>query len=223
MEKNFTINKINKWDFENGYFLTCGQERLGKLLNQIELYKKIINIPGDILEFGVYKGSSFMRLLYLRELYENTFSREIIGFDIFGKFPNNVKEESDKEFISDFENNGGFGISKDELQKHINNLNLSNYSLIEGDIMETLPKWVNNKKKKRYSLVHVDVDVYEPTKLILENIWDKIIKGGVLVLDDFNSVYGETKAVEEFFKSNRIKHNIFKDKFSKSSSYIIKD
>jgi hypothetical protein len=50
----------------------------------------------------------------------------------------------------------------------------------------------------KISLLHIDVDVYEPTKIILETLWDKVVKGGVVVLDDYGTVEGETKAVDEF-------------------------
>ena len=88
---NYSIDKEKKWDYENGFYLTCGKGRIGKLLNHFEIYKKILDKPGDVLEFGVFKGTSFMRLLYFRDLLENETSRKIIGFDIFGKFPSSEK------------------------------------------------------------------------------------------------------------------------------------
>jgi len=40
------------------------------MLNHLEIYKQIIPLPGDVLEFGVYKGSSFTRLIAFRDLLE---------------------------------------------------------------------------------------------------------------------------------------------------------
>jgi len=221
--ENFKIDKSLKWDYENGFYLTCGKERIGKLLNHIEIYKRILELPGDIIEFGVFKGSSIMRLLYLRELFENTYSRKIIGFDIFGKFPNDVSSVDDKKFIEKFESDGGFGISLEDLKEFIENSDLKNIELVKGDITKSLPSWLDLNKEKRFSLVHIDVDVYEPTKVILDLIWDKLVPGGILLLDDYGTVYGETTGVEEFFKSKNIKYKIHKERFYKIPAFIIKE
>ena len=54
---------IDKWDFENGFYLTCENNRISNFVSHLELYKMILNLPGDVLEFGVYKGSSFIQFL----------------------------------------------------------------------------------------------------------------------------------------------------------------
>ena len=77
LEYNET-NINNSWDYENGFYLTSPVNRIGKQLAQYELYKKIVNIPGEVLEFGVYKGASIIRFATYRELLENTYSRKII-------------------------------------------------------------------------------------------------------------------------------------------------
>ena len=218
--KNYKIDLSKKWDYENGFYLTCETGRIGKFLNHLELYKKIINLPGDILEFGVYKGVSLIRLISFRDLLEHSNSRKIIGFDAFGKFPDKLNLKSDKKFVERFENIGGYGISKQDLEIHLKNKGTNNYELIEGDIKSTIPKFLKNNPSLKISLLHIDVDVYEPTKIILENLYDRIVKGGILMLDDYGTIAGETKAVDEFFKE--LKPNILKPKFYNTPSYIIK-
>jgi len=218
--KNYSVDLSKKWDYENGFYLTCETGRIGKFLNHLEIYKKIIDLPGDILEFGVYKGTSFVRLLSFRDLLENNSSRRVTGFDIFGKFPDDLELVSDKEFVERFENSGGYGISKLELEKHLKNKGITNFELIEGDIKNTIPEFIKNNPSLKISLLHIDVDVYEPTKVILENLWSKIVKGGILVLDDYGTVEGETKAVDEFFNDMNIK--IYKPKYYHIPSYIVK-
>jgi hypothetical protein len=220
---NYTINKEKKWDYENGFYLTCGKGRIGKLLNHFEIYKKIMDKPGDILEFGVFKGTSFMRLLYFRDLLENDTSRKIISFDIFGKFPVSEKFTEDKEFIEKFENNGGDGISKEELIELIDEKLITNYELIKGDITQTLPKWLKENPQKRFSMVHLDVDVYEPSIKTIELIYDRIVPGGILMLDDYGTVLGETKAIEEFLKKSNIKPDFKKVNYYHIPTYIIKE
>lgn len=217
---NFTVDVSKKWDYENGFYLTCETSRIGKLINHLEIYNKIIDLPGDVLEFGVYKGASMVRLLSFRNLLETEFSRKIIGFDIFGKFPDDLTLESDKKFIKRFEDAGGYGISKQELENHLNNKGFKNFSLVEGNIIETIPEYLEKNPALKISLLHIDVDVYEPTLAILEKLWNRLVVGGILMLDDYGTVEGETKAVDEFFSNKKVQ--IHKPKFNHIPSYIIK-
>ena len=77
-------DEAKRFDYENGFYLTSSITRLGKIIVHYELYKMINNLPGDIVEFGVFKGASLIRWGTFRELFENPHSRKIIGFDDFG-------------------------------------------------------------------------------------------------------------------------------------------
>lgn len=79
--------KEDAYEYENGFMLTSAICRMGNILSHYELYKKILNVPGEIVELGVFKGSSFIQFGTFRELLENENARKIIGFDAFGKFP----------------------------------------------------------------------------------------------------------------------------------------
>jgi hypothetical protein len=76
--------------------------------------------------------------------------------------------------------------------------------LIQGDIVNTIPEYVANHPELKIALLHIDVDVYEPTKVILENLCDKVVKNGLIVFDDYGTVAGETKAIDEFFNDKAI-------------------
>ncbi|WP_247232277.1 TylF/MycF/NovP-related O-methyltransferase [Telluribacter sp. SYSU D00476] len=218
--KNYTVNPDKKWDYENGFYLTCETNRIGKLLNHLDVYHKILDLPGDILEFGVYKGTSLVRLLSFRNLLENEYVRKVYGFDMFGKFPDALELESDRSFVEKFESAGGYGISSEELEMHLTNKGFINFSLVQGDILLTLPDFLAQNPALKIALLHIDVDVYEPTKFILENLWERVVKGGVVMLDDYGTVEGETRAVDEFFEDMAIQ--IHKPRFNYIPSYIIK-
>ena len=81
------ITETDIWNAENVFHLKTNISRLSKIIYQYEIYKKIENIPGDFIELGVFKGTSFTRFLTFRSIIENNFSRRFYGFDIFGKFP----------------------------------------------------------------------------------------------------------------------------------------
>lgn len=218
--QNYTVDPSKKWDYENGFYLTCDTSRIGKLLNHLEIYNKILGLPGDILEFGVYKGTSLVRLLSFRSLLENSNSRKVFGFDIFGKFPDELSMQSDKDFVARFEQEGGHGIAQEELDGLLKNKGFDNFELIGGDILETIPRFIEAHPSLKISLLHIDVDVYEPSKVILEQLWNRVVTGGVLMLDDYGTVAGETRAVDEFFADKNVV--IHKPQFNHIPAYIVK-
>lgn len=213
----FDVDK--QWDYENGFYLTSHPTRISKMLAHYELYKSIIDLPGHIVECGVYKGASFIRFSTFREILESPFSRKMIGFDAFGKFPRQ-DEEQDTKFIDHFEKAGGCGIQKEELSEVFTHKSIQNYELIQGDVLETVPQYVSDHPELKIALLHIDVDVYKPSITILINLFDNVVKGGLIVLDDYGTVAGETKAVDEFFEGKDQK--IEKLSISHIPSYIRK-
>jgi len=220
MSDNYKVDIDKKWEYENGFYLTCETGRIGKFISHLELYKMISELPGDVAEFGVYKATSLIRFISFRDLFENSSSRRIIGFDAFGEFPKDLSMESDKEFVEDFEHNGGYGVGKEELTKLLKAKGTNNFDLVKGDICKTSMEYLKNRPELKLSMIHIDVDVYEPTKVILETFWDRLVPGGILVLDDYGTVEGETRAVDEFFKNKNIE--IKKLNYYHTPSYIIK-
>lgn len=187
------------WDYENGFYLTSPVSRLSKALAQYELYKSIIGLTGQVVECGVYKGASLIRFATFREVLETSRSRKIIGFDAVGSFPGEGGDEADREFIRDFTSEGGDGISREELADSLSSKGISNVDLFKGDICTLVPEYAAAHPELRIALLHIDVDVYRPTKVILETLFPRIVPGGLLVLDDYGIVSGETRAVDEFF------------------------
>lgn len=206
--------------YENGFYLTGKPERLGKLLAHYELYKKISNLPGAIIECGVFKGSSLIRFATFRNLFETEHSRKIIGFDMFGKFPK-TRFSEDKKYRKKFiDSAGDKSISEKELARIFELKNIKNYELVKGDINKTVPAYVKNNPHLKIALLHVDTDVYEPAVTILKELYDKVVKGGIIAFDDYGTFPGETKAVDEFFKDKKVV--IKKLPFSHIPSFVVK-
>jgi len=199
------FDPASAWDYENGFYLTSPLQRIAKLCAHFELYKSISSLPGAVIECGVYKGASLMRWASFRDMLETPWSRPIVGFDAFGVFPRNDKDSSeDVEFIKGFEQVGGDGLSEEELRRYVEIKALANLELVAGDISETIPKYLAENPNIRIALLHIDVDVYQPTKVALENLYSRIVPGGLLVLDDYAIVEGETRAVDEFFSGQKV-------------------
>ena len=110
----------------------------------------------------------------------------------------------------------------EDLNKSLALKKIGNTELIKGNILETLPEYIKQNPHLRISMLHIDTDVYEPSKLGLELLYDRVVKGGLIVLDDYATVEGETIAVEEFFKDK--KHKLQKFTFSHTKpTFIIKE
>ena len=62
-----------------------------------------------------------------------------------------------------------------------------------------------SKKFKKFSIIYIDCDLYETTKVILEELAQKVSKGGYIIFDEGNQKgkSGETKALKEFYRKNK--------------------
>src|SRR6476659_8964076 len=122
--------------YENNFNLSSDINRLAKIIAHYELFKLTIDIPGAIVECGVFKGSSLIRFTTLRQLLCNPLSKKVIGFDSFGKFPEtdyNDDKKAREKFITD---SGKEGISEEQLMKVLRHKGIEkNVELIKGGII----------------------------------------------------------------------------------------
>ena len=205
MTQNYTpITDRDVFDIENSFYLSSAPYRIGKLLGQYELYKKIINLPGSVVECGVFKGVSLVRWLTFRHALETAESRKVIGFDSFGDFPTEgLVRGDDLSFATTHDDeSGGPGIDKEKLADLLFQKGFTNFELIKGNVANSLPEYFKLHDYERISLLHLDMDVYEPTKLALDLLIDRIVPGGLIVIDDYGTVSGATDAVDEFISQH---------------------
>lgn len=210
------------FDYENGFYLSSDISRLHKPIIHYELYKKTINVPGALVELGLFKGTSFVRFLAYREMLENADARKVIGFDTFGEFPGATLEKDKKMLKTYLDNAGNQSISDDQLMKILERKEVAkNVDLVKGDINVTLPRYINENPSIRFSLVHLDVDLYEPSVTALKTLFPLLSKGGIFILDDYGIWEGETLAVDEYLKDKNITLKRFP--FAKAPTYFIKE
>jgi len=201
---------------------------LAHFLSKYEIFKKILNIPGAIVECGVLFGGGLMSFAHFSAIFEPlNHSRKIIGFDTFSGFSDLAEE--DKHSTSDFAEKGNMSIdSFDDLKKGIEIFDSLRYinhipriELVKGDVKETIPKYLKENLHMLVSLLYLDLDVYEPTKIALENFVPRMPKGGIIVFDELNCKAwpGETKALLDTVGIRNFK--IEKFSFNNYRSYLI--
>ncbi len=150
-----------------------------------ELFKLTTELPGHYADFGVYYGNSFFTWHKLLEIFTPAAThKKVIGFDSFAGFPNLSEEDGALDERIQKEE-GGFS-SASFLEEFEALLSLHNGdslipanrgSIVKGDICETLPAWLRHASGARFCLINLDVDLYEPTKVILEQCWDRVVPG----------------------------------------------
>ncbi len=215
--------------------LYISRYRLTRLLTFYEMFKPTINLPGDIVELGVFRGESFLSFARMLECFcMGDRTKRIFGFDHFQGLQNISKEDGGNFPEVDKKVGGWCGSGYyDELIKLIELYDADRFMplkrrmfLVEGDVIETIPKFVKDNPGVRISLLHFDLDLYEPTKVGLEYFYDLVVHGGVIIFDEyaFHEFAGETQAVDEFFKKRNI-HPKLKgfEWFSNPGAYLIKE
>lgn len=191
---------------------------LRNFLGRYEILKKTINIAGSIIECGVLHGGGLMAFAQLSSLLEpRNHTRKIFGFDTFAGFPS--VSEGDKASISEFAKEGGLAVdSYEDLKKSIalfeSNKFISHIpqvELVKGDATKTIPKFVDENPHLVVSILYLDFDIYEPTKVALENFVPRMPKGSIIVFDELNAKYwpGETKAVLDIIGINKFRMERF--------------
>ena len=215
---------IDVFEAENEFYRQCDPGRLGKFLAHAKLYELSVNLPGDFAEVGVFKGASFSRFRKLASLFHPDYTRKFFGFDVFGPFPDSDWEADSKMLTELRELDGSTSIGKAELEAILEAQGLAdNVSLIEGDVTKTLPKFFAENPYSAFSIVNIDLDLYGPTKLALEFLYPRVVKGGVVILDDYAGGFpGANRAVEEYLQEQNLDVKIQKFPYTLTPSFIVK-
>ena len=207
--------------WENNFYLSCNTTRIGKALAHYKLFKMVQDVPGSIVECGVFKGASLARFAAFRDLFGNPFSKKIVAFDTFGHFPDTgftPDKEKRERFVAAA---GDQSISTDQLMEVLKHKRCERFvDLIAGDICMTVPQYVKEHPELKISLLNLDTDVYEPAVAILEHLYPRLETGGVLIFDDYGVFPGETKAVDDYFRDKHV--GIRKFSFCMTPCYLVK-
>ena len=214
------INTDRKKQIKHFQEITLASE-----LNLWSIYQslKYINdekIDGDIVECGVYNGNT---LAFIGEINDElNLNKRIWGYDTFNGFVENSFTDKDIDFKTGKKVksvSADIFYSLNDVKKNIiqnNNKNFQKYTLIEGDILETLN--IKDNVPNKISFLRLDTDIYKTTKKQLEILYDKLVPGGVLHIDDYGICPGVKTAVDDFF-SNK---NIWLHRVDITCRYLIK-
>jgi len=193
-------DQARAFEIENAFHLSAPVARIGKMLAHYELLRLVAGRPGAIVECGVFKAASFARFAAFRDLIGDPDRNPLVAFDTFDEFPPTALEADQARLASFVAEAGSSSIGVDQLRQVLCTKGIKGEAdLIAGDICETVPVWADRNPGTDILLLHVDVDIYEPSKVIFECLWPKLVSGGVMILDDYGRWEGETQAFHEYF------------------------
>lgn len=210
------------------------RRELPRFLAHYELFKHVVDLPGCVVEMGVSRGVSLITWANLMETFcPGDRTRMVYGFDHFKGLQDFGDKDGKPQEGSVVGNEVGGWQAPGNLAKTLVELfnedtippNIGRAEVIDGDIFDTLPKFLETHPGLKISLLHMDVDLYKVTRYCLEQLYDLVCTGGVVVLDEYGLVpwQGETSAVDEFFRERGSFPVMKKFPFSATpSGYFIK-
>jgi hypothetical protein len=209
-------NNISQYDNIENFPLFIRRINAAKAFALIEIFLKIKDLPGSVVECGVFKGQSLFLFQKLLDVYCSGDSlKKLIGFDTFKGLSSLSREDGRRDIYRD-KFKGGFDSSKFESsiykladihQKDSMIPRFKRIEFVKGNIIKTLPKFIKKNPGLRISLLNLDLDLYKPTMVALKLLYPKVVNGGIVILDEYSmeTFPGESKAFEDFFKGKNIK------------------
>lgn len=190
-------------------FTMTSKERVFALHESVK-YIVEHNIPGDIVECGVWKGGSMMAVA--RTLMENrSTDRKLYLFDTFEgmteptEFDRNYKGEVASDFLEILNREGlkwaYCPLEEVKRSMRLTGYNESNVCYVKGRVEETIPAFA----PERIALLRLDTDWYESTYHELVHLYPRLSVGGVLIVDDYGHWEGARRAVDQFMKEQNLK------------------
>jgi Macrocin-O-methyltransferase (TylF) len=158
-----------------------------------ELFKRVLNVHGSIIECGVLRGGGLMAWAQFSAIFEPTnHQRRIIGFDTFSGFPELAKEDRLSE--SPEARRGGFAVGSyehlcrgaDLFDKNRFVGHIPKIELVRGDAVKTIPQYLQKNPQLIVSLLYLDFDIYQPTLAAIKSFLPRMPKGAVIAFDELN-------------------------------------
>ena len=188
------------------------------------------NLDGCFVECGVARGGCSALMAIIAS--EHKSNRNTWLFDSFEGLPApTIKDEyqepiepivyKPKDKSANLVSSGYCLGTYDEVEELLFSklsLNRNNVFMVKGWFQDTLPKYKD--KIGAISLLRIDGDWYESTKCCLENLYDNVITGGHIIIDDYGSVIGCKKAADEFLKNGNLNVNLTFD--NRGGCYFVK-
>lgn len=181
-------------------------KREARFYNLTNIYSLTASLPGHIAELGCWRGlSSYVLNSHIRQHDKNYSGEGYWIIDSFEGLSDITNSDTDLEVFVPEEvtpccgNSGGsFSAEIDQVKSSLHEFPRINY--IKGWVPEVLALC---PQENQWKFVHIDLDLYEPIKCSFDFFSERMVGGGVILIDDYGSLYwpGARKAVDEIVKN----------------------
>lgn len=153
--------------------------------------------PGDVVECGVFRGASLRRIA--ATVKERAPGRTVFGLDSFEGFPDDGITDADTQAFRGRKRLLGKFKDADDAPARLDGFARAfdiDLVLKKGYFEHTLPDLAGRK----LSFLHIDCDTYAGHVEVLGALFDQVVSGGMIALDDYRDPAwpGATQAVDEF-------------------------
>lgn len=213
------------YDSYNSLMFSGDARVFNKMMKRAELYMQVKELAGDILEFGVFKGAGLALFLNLKMMYEPNSLMKVIGFDYFNseKLTNSL-DGLNKTMMSAVLNRAQSDeLSIESVKRRLSNFKEDTYKLIEGEAVASTIEFKMENPGARIKLLYMDLDLGEPTYKILKVLWNKVVKNGIIVFDEYAyHKWDESDGVDKFLKEVEGQYTFVDTKIGSPSAYLVK-
>jgi len=203
----FTEDPIDLIEKIEAFPKYVSRQALAKFFTKYELFQKILNVNGSIVECGCLHGAGTLTWAKLSAIFEpSNHTRKVFSFDTFEGFPSVDEKDTATGTFHDLKEGGLAGSPEGSVREAVRIFDLNRainhiekVKLIKGDILHTADPFVADNPQLVVAMLYLDFDLYEPTKKALEVFVPRMPKGAVVVFDELNAEIfpGETQAVDE--------------------------
>lgn len=220
----------NNYDSFNNFIFSDDVKLTGKLLHRFEYFLKTKDLPGDIVEIGVFKGSGMSSFLKFLKIYCPNSNKKVIGFDIFDtevadsalNKDSKVDKESMEIVYSRVDNNELL-LSSVKNKLITSGADEDKFLLVQGDVQNSIPEFIEKNPGFRISLLYIDVDLDRPTYYSLTYLWDRILPGGYILFDEYEyHKFSESVGVERFLRENNIDYSLKSTNWIAPTAFLLK-
>jgi hypothetical protein len=213
-----------------GAIMIVRKQAMVPYLNLETLYEQVIycernDIPGDFVECGVWKGGA-VALMALSNLKHGKNRRHLHLFDIYDDICEPDPVVDGEKALKEIEMLTGRKEVYSGILRPVKDVYLifggpgsleENRDLIEsvirypaeyvhyyrGWFQDTIP--ANKDSISEIAILRLDGDLYASIKTCIYGLYDKVVKGGIVIVDDYGSYDGCRKAIDEFIAEKKIK------------------